>query len=90
MLQATEHGLLFLELNLSKLYLGLLPEEFHVDAVNLFSSFYSWTLLYDVGLVAQAGLEQTCLAGASPTQSQSRKSTHQEAKTVNPETSILH
>lgn len=31
---------LFLELNLSKLYLLFLPEEFHVDAVYLFVSWF--------------------------------------------------
>ena len=47
---------------------------------SLFVIVYFWTLLYDVSLVAQAELEQTCLARASPMQSQSRKSTHQGGK----------
>jgi hypothetical protein len=91
MLQATEHGHRSFPRTQSEQTLSAFSSRRRPrgSCQSPFVVIYSWTLLYDVSLVAQAELEQTCLARASPMQSQSRKSTHQEAKTVNPETSIL-
>lgn len=82
LMQATEHGHRSFprtqsEQTLSRFSSRRIPRGF---CQSLFVVVYSWTLLYDVHLVAHAGLEQTCLARASPTQSQSRKSTHQGGK----------